>query len=86
MPNIRKICRITGDLSGLSRSLKERRTADGQNYYQARLSTCLQRTGSETDIQFRQINYSIEISFGSTALCAELHWEENGVQKKVRLL
>ncbi|EJD54456.1 hypothetical protein AURDEDRAFT_156236 [Auricularia subglabra TFB-10046 SS5] len=62
MPGIRKVCRISGDLSGLAGSLKELTGGDGTKYW--------------------QINYNVEISFGTTALCAELHWEENGVRKK----
>lgn len=57
MPGIRKVCRISGDLSGLAGSLQEKKGGDGVKYW--------------------QINYNVEISFGTTALCAELHWEEN---------
>ncbi|KZW00534.1 hypothetical protein EXIGLDRAFT_639271 [Exidia glandulosa HHB12029] len=61
MPGIRKVCRITGDLSGLAASLQEKKGGDGTTYW--------------------QINYNVEISFGTTALCAELHWDEKGVNK-----
>ncbi|KZV80678.1 hypothetical protein EXIGLDRAFT_780665 [Exidia glandulosa HHB12029] len=59
---LRRVCMISGDLSGLHKVLKKETNKDGKDYW--------------------AINYAVEVSFGMTALHAELQWEENGISKK----
>lgn len=61
MPGIQRMCTLTADLSGLLRPLQRSRVKNGP---------------SRTKNTHFRIEYSVEIFFGGTSLCASILWKE----------